>query len=394
MSIPRFLPELDPEAELIFGLVRPAGNPPATLPVLRPARWPRLLHIASEENALIALRTRLGADSDAVPVELERIVAILSLDRAHRMRVMQERLEQSLAALNSAGIDVLLLKGAALACTVYGSFVARPMRDVDLLVRGAQANDARAVLLELGWESDPDVPGDHLYGAHQHLPPLRDAATNGAWLEIHRSLLATGHPFRFTEDLIWEASQSVFVGKARARVMHPAHHGAYIAIHFAWSHKLRTGAWHAFRDLDALVTSGALDWETLADTAQQWGAKSCCYWTLELGQYLSQLPVPSEVLRRLQPAMPELLRRLLTRHFLNDLLRDGRGCPSVRLGKLLWSVAMQPRREAHGAIRPWLLARELTAAFTDKERQAEQNASDSALVRARRTTQYLTDLLA
>lgn len=386
--------ELDPEAALVFGMARRVAAPPTSM--VRSPEWRRLLQLASDENALIALRDRLAAvrDTNQLPIGLERHVAMLALDRAHRMGLLQTRFEQSVAALSAVGIDVLLLKGAALACTTYGSFVARPMRDIDLLVRPADAKSARAVLLDVGWESDPEIPDDSVYGTHQHLAPLRDAKVKGICLEIHRSLLAPGHPFRFSEDVIWDAAQPVTLGSGRARVMHPDHHSVYLAIHFAWSHHLKSGAWHTFRDLDALRTAGALDWERMADTAREWRAVSCCYWTLELGRHLSGLSVPEKILNQLRPAMPEVMRRVLARHFLNGLSRNERVCPSIQLAQILWTLAMQPRRAGHGAIRPWLLAQEVTSAFVQRARREAQGGPDSVLVRMRRATRYLTELLA
>ena len=387
--------EIDPEATHLFALARHVGDV-TTHRITRLPEWQRLVQLALDENAVIALRDSLGAvaDADLMPTGLERHVAMLALDRAYRMRVLQTRFEGSLAALSSAGIRVLLLKGAALACTTYGSFVARPMRDIDLLVRPEDASAARAVLLDVGWESDPDIPDDSVYGEHQHLSPLRDASVKGICLEIHRSLLAKGHPFRFTEEEIWEAARPVNVGSARACVMHPHHHSVYLPIHFAWSHRLKSGAWHTFRDLDALVGSGDLDWDAMVNTAREWGALSCCYWTLELGRHLSGLPVPEAVLSQLRPRIPEVMRRGLTRHFLNSILQNGRTCPSVRLDHLLWSVAMQPERDGHGAVRPWLLGREVTSAFVERARRGAHSRSDSALLRMHRATRYVTELLA
>ena len=53
----------------------------------------------------------------------------------------------------AAKTEVVLLKGAALALTVYGSFVERPMSDVDLLVARGDAPRARDALLAAGWVS-------------------------------------------------------------------------------------------------------------------------------------------------------------------------------------------------------------------------------------------------
>ena len=382
----------DAETNLVFALARTTGR--RTLDVESISDWQHLLQLASDENALIVLRDfLLRGSSTALPVSVGRYLAMIALDREYRMRLLEKRLEQSLVALNAAGIDVLLLKGSALACTAYGSFAARPMRDIDLLVRPERADDARALMLDEGWELDPEVPGDRSYGTHHHLPPLRDAGSSGMKLEIHRSLLPAGHPFRFHDEQIWRDARPVTVGSGHALVMHPAHHAVHVAIHFAWSHMLKMGAWHAFRDLDTLIASGLLRWDTFVNTAIEWGASSCCYWTLRLATALSDLAVPGERLRPLEPRIPEFLRRPIMRHFANGVVRHGAVCPSARLDQALWSFAMQPRRNGHGAIRPWLVSLDLLFALNETARGSGDNVGESPFLQMRRSSRYLTGIL-
>jgi hypothetical protein len=383
----------DAETNFVFALARTSGRRTPDPQAI--SNWQHLLQLASDENALLVLRDVLLRDNArSMPLSAGRHLAMLALDREYRMRLLEKKLEQSLVALNGVGIDVLLLKGSALACTAYGSFSARPMRDIDLLVRPEDADDARALMLEEGWEMDPEVPGDRSYGTHHHLPPLRDTTGGGLKLEIHRSLLPAGHPFRFRDDEIWSAARPVIVGDGHALAMHPAHHAVHVAIHFAWSHMLKMGAWHAFRDLDTLIGSGLLQWHAFVDTSIQWGASSCCYWTLALASALANLPVPTELLRRVEPRIPDILRRPLMRHFANGFVRHGTVCPSARLDRALWSVAMQPRRNGHGAIRPWLVSLDLLFSLNETARAAHEDVADSPFLQMRRSSRYLSGILA
>ena len=380
--------------EVVFRLARADAQWGHRVDLSAVENWPRLLHLASAENAVIVLRDHVRhLRNDVVPVHVERHLAMLALDREFRMRRLQSRLEESLAALNDAGIDALVLKGGALAYTVYGSCAARPMRDIDILVRPEQSDAARDVMLGLDWLTDPEVPGDRSYGTHHHLPPLRDRKTNGLRLEIHRALLPAGHPFRFTDDEIWRAARRARIGNSDAFVMHPIHHGVHVAIHFAWSHMLKMGAWNAFRDLTALDAAGMLDWVEFAATASQWGASSCCYWTLRLAQTLSDLDVPQSVMTRLRPLLPEIVRRPLIRHFINGLVHGEMACPSARLDQALWSLAMQPRRDGHGAIRPWLVSLDLLFALNQRPDSSDDQLTDSAFLRMRRSSRYLSEIL-
>ena len=388
----RAVPDL--EARLIFELAHwrsEGGHPPDFRGI---SDWARLLQLASEENALIELRHCVRRlEIEAVPNEVLWQLAILSLERESRMLRLADRLEQLLVVLNGAQIDVMLLKGGALAATLYGSFAARPMRDIDILVKSDEADRVRTLMLELGWAVDPDLPGDGSYTSHHHLPPLLDPRTSGLRLEIHRSVLPSGHPFRFTDDEIWNSAQPMRVGAGRALAMHPLHHAVHIAIHLAWSHMMRFGAWNAFRDLDALAAARAFDWSNFTETARRWGASTCGYWTLRLARTLSGLTVPNDVMLELRPELPEVVARPLARHFVNGLLRAEYVCPSVRLTQLLWNLAIQPKQCGHGARRPWLMSLDLLDAFRDKAHETEELGSESPFALMGRSGRYISQIL-
>lgn len=70
---------------------------------------------------------------------------------AQRQLYLAHQLGQALAALNAAGVPVLLLKGAALAHTLYAHPAGRPFRDLDLLIRPGQTTAAFATLRQLGY---------------------------------------------------------------------------------------------------------------------------------------------------------------------------------------------------------------------------------------------------
>jgi hypothetical protein len=386
---------MTPESKLVFELARTAPRPVPGGDLEAITDWRRVLELAAAENATVALRDYLRSESaPSVPLEAQRLLAILALDRELRMNLLEKRLEESLSALNAAGIDAMLLKGGALASTIYGSFAARPMGDVDVLVPSERTDEARALLRELGWAADPALPGDQSYAAHHHLTPLVDTKANGPRLEIHRALAPLGHPFRFTAEEIYDEARVVKVGTARALVMHPVHHAVHVAIHFAWSHMFSRGAWHAFRDLGALAATPDFDWERFVSVARAWGAASCCYWTLQLGRDLSGLPIPDGVLGRLRPRWPEFVRRALARHLANGIVSTSRVCPSVRLDQILWTLAMRPRGDGHGSIRPWSVSQDLTLARSARVREASPEPSGSASRRWRQSALYLSRIIA
>ena len=382
------------EASLVFRLAR-LGDDVGEYPRLgETADWPQLLQIAWDEGAVNALRDHwrtLGPG--AVPLEIDRRLACLALDRELRMRMLEQRTRESIEVLASAGIDVALLKGAGLAATLYGSFPARPMKDVDLLVDPAQAEEAKQLMMSAGWERDHGLPDDEVYLGHHHLAPLIDSRGSRSRLEIHRALLPTGHPFALSMEELREGMRVASLGGHRVLVLDPTHHALHIAIHFAWSHIMRVGGWHAFRDLATLEGAGLLDWEELVRSARRARAASCCYWTLALARRMTGLPVPDDVLGALAPAGSSGLLARLERHFVHVLLRRDATRPSVGLDRALWNMAIQPQRQGHGAVRPWIVSLELTAARLPHD---PMTLGERALRRVRRTARssaYIARLL-
>ena len=100
--------------------------------------------------------------------------------------VRSQTLAEILSAFEAEGIDTLVLKGAALAHTVYAEPGLRPMRDMDLLVRESAAVRAQQVLIESGFDAPP---GSEVSDRHKHLPPAtRRTQDMMISVEVHHDL--------------------------------------------------------------------------------------------------------------------------------------------------------------------------------------------------------------
>ena len=379
---------------LIFAL---AGELPGAATAFVPrdgSEWARVLQLVWDEGATARLRDFFRVlPRGRVPAEVERQLALIALDREMRMRILEQRARESVAALRHHGIDVALLKGAALATTVYGSFAARPMNDVDLLVRPQDAERARDLMLHNGWERDSSLPGDDAYSTHHHLAPLVDSRGSRSRLEIHRALLPPGHPFALTTGDVWQHTRTVEMGTTEACVLDGNLHAIHVAIHFAWSHTMRAGAWHAFRDLGSLQREGLLDWDRMISLAIDVRAASCCFWTLLLAREMSALDVPDDVLEALAPDITTGLRSRLERHFVHVLLRQDSTHLSLRLDRSLWNLAIQPEQQGHGAVRPWLVSAELTTARSRHDTTSPGQRVLKHVDRVARCSAYVARLL-
>ncbi|HEX8692559.1 MAG TPA: nucleotidyltransferase family protein [Longimicrobium sp.] len=351
-------PPLLPEAELLLLAARgPEGDERFRALLDTGLDWDRVAARVERDRAHAAFwRRAAAAGLERIPPEPRERLRRLGQVAAFRQARLEERLGQALGVLEGAGVEVLLLKGAALAVSVYGSFAERPMADLDLLVPADQAEEAQRLLLEAGWVRAAPVPAerlDALYAGHHHLAPLADAGGTGVVLELHTAPLPPGHPFRLDAADLWRESLPVRVGARAARVPDLHHQVLHLCLHFAWAHAMESGAWRTLRDLRALSAREGLDWGRVAALARDARGASCAYWALRLARGLVGARVPDGVLEALAPRGSRWRLDLLERHFVATLFGGAR-CPSPRVTRALWEAAVAPGRSGHGAARPWL----------------------------------------
>ncbi len=363
------LSNLSPEAEL---LLLTAGSAPVAASDGAPAwnavgarrirellhgdlDWEKLGWLAERERAAPVLWGHLQAIEKApgkLPPQASHLQR-LAMVSEFRMMHLEQRLADSLEALSDAGIDVMLLKGAALALTVYGSFVRRPMIDVDVLVHEDEALRARDVLIGNGWVSTEMEEFESFYRRHHHLPTLVDGRGLDMQLEVHTGLFFEGNPFDFPMADLWRRAVPVTVRGRRAYVPSRQDQLLHLCLHFAWSHMMSSGAWRTFRDLRALMDAGDLDWNEFVMLARKSRGASCCYWTLRLAHDLVGVPVPKSVLDALRPPMTDSMLDRVERHFVYNLLPSEVLCPSVFVARTMWRLGVRPRWSGHGSVRPW-----------------------------------------
>ena len=183
-------------------------------------------------------------------VDEERVSAIFAM-------AAQIVLEKARSAIEG---PLVVFKGPVLA-GLYPDPVLRPFRDVDLLVRDADA--AQAALLGAGFE--PIGNEDEYYSTRHHLRPLR-------WpklplvVEVHRRpQWPTWSRPPSAEEIIGGA-EPADVGVPGLLAPAPAHHALLVAAH-SWSEvPLR----RALDLVDVAALSNGLDRSALRELAREW----------------------------------------------------------------------------------------------------------------------------
>jgi hypothetical protein len=217
-----------------------------------------------------------------------------------------------LRSLSDRGIETLLLKGAALIPLAYRDYGARPMTDVDLLVRPERALDALALLGEMGYRSMLGRP-EALIGV-RHADELGDRS--GRKIDLHWAVLQENCRAGADEEL-WRSSIGFELDGFGARSLCPSDLLLHLLVHGARPSPVQPVSWVADAVLLLRAQQDDLDWPRLVEQA------SARRLSLPLATglaYLSRFPgltIPSETLDALASPPPtrfELLEyRLKTR---------------------------------------------------------------------------------
>lgn len=205
-------------------------------------------------------------------------------------------LEQLSTAFAGVGIRAALVKGAALARTVYEPGWTRDMADLDVLVESRHLLTAVRAARGLGWtetergsERPLSEPSFHEVELIAHVGPASVA------IELHDALdKVVPRPVDYRGIL----------DRARPDPMLPAlglptteDQLLLVALHLAvaeFRHPV------GLLDLEQLIRSG-IDWPIVEARAGQWKLRHALYACLVLLQVVGSKRVPSDVLTRLQP---------------------------------------------------------------------------------------------
>jgi hypothetical protein len=322
-----------------LGRRRSVPSPPPDLD------WRATSAAADAEDLLPALAHLAAALPDSVVPAAAR-ARLIGEARAARARhlVMTTELGRLLRGCRAAGLPVIVLKGPALAETVYPEPALRPFSDLDLLVRPADRLAMDALLRDLGlrrladehtWEFDIAWDGATLY-----------EAPAGVRVDLHWSLL-TEPRFAWSpgeQADVWGRAVPLTVAGERGLQLGREDLVLHLATHLAVHHSLAS----TLRYWDvALVLERAgadLDWEALLARAARWRVQRALFFVLRGAHARFDAPVPPAVLAALRPRGPRAVA-------LAGLLRAVAPARLERLEYLVTLLLADRGRDLAGALR-------------------------------------------
>ncbi len=165
----------------------------------------------------------------------------------------------ALRGLESAGIETLVLKGAALGELAYLDGGARPMGDLDIAVPAARVGDAIEALTGAGFE--PACPTKLLEVRHS----LGFSDSSGYEVDLHRRMLWRPG----LDEEFWGSSVPLTLAGIQTRALCPTDQLLHVCVHGAAWNSMAPVRWAAdgFKVIEA--AEGALEWDRLCRLARR-----------------------------------------------------------------------------------------------------------------------------
>jgi hypothetical protein len=279
--------------------------------------WTHLERLAQQQG-VAALIYHLLATADMLthvpPQTVERLRTVYYHTLAHNTMLYRD-LAAVLATIRALPteqqIPVVVLKGAALASTMYPSLAVRPMVDIDILLPQHYLSPVVQALHQQGYAAPmPDILPSFHQRYHRHVSVCGKQST----IELHWSLIAGRGDWRavslqwfWQQTTSWAVPQSLTQTTSgqqqapEALQLTPTAHVLYLAAHLMLQHgggQMRV-IW--LYDIHLLITRAAdqIDWEELMTQAQAYRWTAALHAALQAAQDNLGTVVPPDVLPQL-----------------------------------------------------------------------------------------------
>jgi len=221
---------------------------------------------------------------------------------AARNLLIYAELIHALRALDAAGVPVIVLKGAALAETIYGSIVDRPMGDADLLARIRDRDMARSALEAAGFKAQVDARRRFGLAGMAFATEITFYRTAGTLIELHWNLTSSAwilRPSALDVEALFQAAQPLEIDGLRTLQLSPPDTLLHLCVHL-----VQHGFAHpvGYTDISHLLSRyQPFPWEAFLSRVKQFRLRTICYFPLEVSASALSAPIPQAILDALRP---------------------------------------------------------------------------------------------
>jgi hypothetical protein len=212
---------------------------------------------------------------------------------------MFQELARLLGLFSKENIPITLLKGAALALTLYSDSSLRPLTDLDLLVTQNEMHRASAILWREGYvPRDEMASGTSLsFAGEQTFARVRGGRLD---IDLHNHILVSGgYRRRMPVAWFWDRTRPVEFQGAHAHTLDDTAQLLHLALHYALNHREARLIWSY--DLALLLSTHGqeIEWDALVERVLAFGVEQPVRFALEATRTDWQVDLPPDVLTRL-----------------------------------------------------------------------------------------------
>lgn len=351
--------------QLLHALFSQGDHPPGGWSV---SAWPKVAWLDYQSLASL-VRVRFGKNIPLLEEELKLLQRLYWRDTI-RSRLRTDQLHQVLQALRRERILPVVIKGAALAYTVYPDPACRPMSDIDLWIRPQEMAPARNALERIGYQHHVKDAGGVEYnlrycGEIQMVPSPAKDARGVDLVELH-STLFPGEWLRCTARIEEQEIRDRIVAQHRDAqtifYLAPEDELIQVAVHAAVNHQMSSPWLRTLADIVLLARKQSIHWDTLVSRCRDWQVAGPVGLVLKMAVEMAGLEEAAAAASRLLP--PGLRYRQLERmRNLSSLVQmhDLTNGPARFLYQLLlvdrWPNALRLLRRSAWPEKAWLHAR-------------------------------------
>lgn len=266
------------------------------------ADWPSIYKAAHETDLAPLIHNHLKNHPNdfTLPDPLRASLRKEYLETTARNILFQDELVHFLKAFSKEGIDVIVLKGAALMNEIYPKIGLRPMGDLDLLIHREDLDAAEKIADSLGYDPDTaeDLTEDYSRRFRNEMTFIR-RGPHPIRIEFHWQLLNFGDEKCSLAD-VWECSRKQSFDGAIAHTLSPEHQIVYLCEHLAYHHCLQGPLRYCDIAESIKHHESDMDWEKLISLARKSRSLPAvkAIFPILISEYIAS--IPTEVMQSLQ----------------------------------------------------------------------------------------------
>ncbi|RJP39309.1 MAG: hypothetical protein C4547_03625 [Phycisphaerales bacterium] len=242
--------------------------------------WDRAACAACEARVGGALDEALARQRVSPPPSAKRILDGYRASVAARNAYQITRMRPVFRELGAAGVECLLLKGAALNLTLYAAPGVRDMSDIDLLIRPGDLEAADGALRAAGCRRGAEPVRADFFPRFYYEREYLTGDQPSVRIDLHvRPFRPLWYAATVPDHALWDGSVCVDFGGASLRVPGPADTFLHLCVHAA-CHGCTQLRWMWDIVLFMDRYRDAADWDAWVRRADDWGVRYAVYRTL------------------------------------------------------------------------------------------------------------------